>query len=120
MHAFGLPEVADGTVVLTATRHLAHLLTDAYDSAQLAAEHSVWPTATILPLQTWLATTWRNSWPAEHLLGEIDAPVARHLGTLLRRIRSGHLPELARTLATLKDLRSSSRLASAAHTPGFA
>lgn len=57
---------------------------------------------------------------AEHLLGEIDAPVARHLGGLLRRVRSGHLPELARTLATLKDLRSSSRRASAARTPGSA
>ena len=113
--ALGLIAVADGAVVLTATRHLAHLLVEAYDAAQVAAGRTAWPTPTILPLQTWLARTWRETWPAQHLLGEAQAIAAWE--TVIRSDEAMRGPELLSTSAAARLAYEASELASAFRLP---
>lgn len=51
----------EGGVVLTGNRRLARLLRERYDARQLAAGRRVWPTAQVLPLDSWLSATWHEA-----------------------------------------------------------
>jgi len=54
-----LAHLDSGGLILTADLRQARILRRLHDRAQLAAGRSVWPTAQVLPLATWLASEWR-------------------------------------------------------------
>jgi ATP-dependent helicase/nuclease subunit B len=56
-----LASLADGAAAVTPNRRLARALRHAFDAEQLASGLSAWPTPSILPYQTWLATLWEQS-----------------------------------------------------------
>jgi hypothetical protein len=60
-----------GGLVLTADLRQARILRRLHDQARIAAGHDAWPTAQVLPLESWLASLWR-----EALAGRDDLPVA--------------------------------------------
>lgn len=66
-----------GGTVLTASRRLARLVRQRYDSAQAAAGRRVWPTAQVLPLESWLGATWfagaRQHADPSRLLSDLQA-----------------------------------------------
>jgi ATP-dependent helicase/nuclease subunit B len=49
-----------GGAVLTATRRQARLIRRLFDDAQVLAGRRVWPTAEVLPLQSWAAAQWQE------------------------------------------------------------
>lgn len=60
-----------GGLVLTADLRQARILRRLHDQARIAAGHDAWPTAQVLPLESWLASLWR-----EALAERDDLPVA--------------------------------------------
>jgi len=50
-----------GGLILTANLRQARILRRLHDRAQLAAGRTAWPTAQVLPLETWLAREWRTA-----------------------------------------------------------
>ncbi|HKE40181.1 MAG TPA: PD-(D/E)XK nuclease family protein [Casimicrobiaceae bacterium] len=52
--------LTEGAVAITANRRLARHLHDKFDAAQRAAGRHSWPTPSILPYATWLATLWQR------------------------------------------------------------
>ena len=48
-----------GGLVLTADLRQARILRRLHDQARVAAGHDAWPTAQVLPLESWLASLWR-------------------------------------------------------------
>jgi ATP-dependent helicase/nuclease subunit B len=55
-----LASLADGAIAVTPNRRLARALLHAFDAEQLASGLTAWPTASILPYQTWLTTLWEQ------------------------------------------------------------
>ncbi|MCC7199347.1 MAG: PD-(D/E)XK nuclease family protein [Gammaproteobacteria bacterium] len=51
----------EGGLVLTANRRLARLIRERHDARQLASGLRVWPTAQVMPLESWLAATWQEA-----------------------------------------------------------
>ncbi len=52
-------QIEQGTLILTVNRRLARFIAQGYEAAQMDAGHEVWPTAQILPLNTWLQQLWQ-------------------------------------------------------------
>ena len=50
-----------GGLVLTADLRQARILRRLHDQARIAAGHDAWPTAQVLPLESWLASLWHAS-----------------------------------------------------------
>lgn len=50
-----------GGLVLTADLRQARILRRLHDQARIAAGHEAWPTARVLPLESWLASLWREA-----------------------------------------------------------
>jgi ATP-dependent helicase/nuclease subunit B len=50
-----------GGLVLTADLRQARILRRLHDQARMAAGHDAWPTAQVLPLESWLASLWREA-----------------------------------------------------------
>lgn len=53
-----LPALADGAIAITPNRRLARRLHAEFDAAQAATGRRAWPTPTILPYSTWIASLW--------------------------------------------------------------
>ncbi|MBM4218619.1 MAG: hypothetical protein FJ171_03085 [Gammaproteobacteria bacterium] len=56
-----LGHLGAGGLILTANLRQARILRRLHDRMQLAAGRSAWPTAQVLPLETWLAAGWRTA-----------------------------------------------------------
>ncbi len=61
-------KIDSNSVVLTPNRRLSTHLLSSYDNWQIQQGKSVWPTAKILPIQTWLESLWQQSQQASSLL----------------------------------------------------
>jgi ATP-dependent helicase/nuclease subunit B len=57
-----------GGLVLTADLRQARILRRLHDSARIAAGREAWPTAQVLPLETWLVAAWREAGAANDSL----------------------------------------------------
>lgn len=55
-----LASLADGAVAVTPNRRLARALLQAFDAEQRRSGLTAWPTPSILPYPTWLATLWEQ------------------------------------------------------------
>ena len=80
LNARCLAHLDAGGLVLTADLRQARLLRRLHDRAQLAAGREAWPTAQVLPLESWLARQWRESGAErEELPGSLPAVALRWL-----------------------------------------
>ena len=81
-----------GGLLLTADLRQARILRRLHDRAQIAAGRSAWPTAQILPLETWLARQWSEAGSERNELPRALPSVA--LRWLWRRLAMGDAPGL--------------------------
>ena len=92
LNACCLAHLDAGGLVLTADLRQARLLRRLHDRAQLAAGREAWPTAQVLPLESWLARQWSESGAErEELPGSLPAVALRWLW---RRIVAERAPDL--------------------------
>ena len=64
--------IESGAVVVTANQRLARVLSRAYDERQRNAGLELWPSADVLPLDSWLRRCWRATWPSRQLLSPVQ------------------------------------------------
>ena len=92
LNARCLAHLNAGGLVLTADLRQARLLRRLHDRAQLAAGREAWPTAQVLPLESWLAREWSEAGAErEELPGALPAIALRWLW---RRIVADGAPGL--------------------------
>ncbi|MEX1993555.1 MAG: PD-(D/E)XK nuclease family protein, partial [Steroidobacteraceae bacterium] len=87
-----IAHLESGGLLLTPDLRQARILRRLHDRAQIAAGRTVWPSARVLPLETWLAEQWRDAGSARGELPEPLAPIA--LRWLWRRVAEPGAPEL--------------------------
>lgn len=71
-----ISHLESGGLVLTQNLRQARILRRLHDRAQIAAGRQVWPTAQLLPLDSWLEAQWREALAARPELPAILPPAA--------------------------------------------
>jgi len=87
-----IAHLESGGCLLTQNLRQARILRRLHDSAQIAAGRSVWPSAQVLPLETWLMQQWRDAGAASPELPQLLPTVA--LRWLWRRQAAAGAPGL--------------------------
>lgn len=64
--------IESGSIVVTANQRLARILAFAYDERQRRIGRSVWPSADVLPFDSWLRRCWRELWSDRQLLSPVQ------------------------------------------------
>ena len=87
-----LAHLDSGGLLLTADLRQARILRRLHDRAQIVAGRSAWPTAQVMPLETWLAQQWTEAGSERNELPRALPPVA--LRWLWRRLAADDAPGL--------------------------